>query len=369
MSRFTRISAAIAGLAIVATAGAVGAVAAPSASPSPAATTAALPKLPTAPVVRIGFFANVTHAPALVAQQLGLFTQSLAKEGTKAEFVLFNAGPAAIEAMKGGAIDVSYIGPNPSVAGYTSTNGQLLNVVSGAASAGAQFVVKPTIKTVADLKGKKFASPQLGGTQDVALRSYLKDQGYAVNVAGGGDVTVIPTENAQTLTLFKRGDIDGAWLPEPWASRLVTEAGARVFLDEKSLWPAGQFVTTNIIASKSFLSKYPGTVRTILQDNNTAIRYIAKNVQASKDLVQQQIVKWTGKAIPDAAINRAWGNLSFTWDPLPGTLRKSANDAVAAGLLKLNPNSLNGIYDLRLLNSILKASKARTVIAGGLGQQ
>ncbi|MEY4136473.1 MAG: hypothetical protein RL205_601, partial [Actinomycetota bacterium] len=281
----------------------------------------------------------------------------------------FNAGPAAIEAMKGGAIDVSYIGPNPSVAGYTSTNGQLLNIVSGAASAGAQFVVKPTIKTVADLKGKKFASPQLGGTQDVALRSYLKDQGYAVNVAGGGDVTVVPTENAQTLTLFKRGDIDGAWLPEPWASRLVTEAGARVFLDERSLWPAGQFVTTNIIASKSFLSKYPGTVRTILQDNNTAIRYIAKNVQASKDLVQQQIVKWTGKAIPDAAINRAWGNLSFTWDPLPGTLRKSANDAVTAGLLKLNANSLNGIYDLRLLNSVLKASKARTVIAGGLGAQ
>ncbi len=372
MSRFTRIAAGITGLAIVATAGAAGAVAAPSASPSPKAstsTTLALPKLPTAPVVRIGFFANVTHAPALVAQQLGLFTQSLAKEGTKAEFVLFNAGPAAIEAMKGGAIDVSYIGPNPSVAGYTSTNGQLLNVVSGAASAGAQFVTKSTIKTVADLKGKKFASPQLGGTQDVALRSYLKDQGYAVNLAGGGDVTVIPTDNAQTLTLFKRGDIDGAWLPEPWASRLVTEAGARVFLDEKSLWPAGQFVTTNIIASKSFLAKYPGTVRTILQDNNTAIRYIASNVQSSKDLVQQQIVKWTGKAIPDAAINRAWGNLSFTWDPLAGTLRKSAQDAVTAGLLKLNPNSLNGIYDLRLLNSVLKASKARTVISGGLGLQ
>jgi NitT/TauT family transport system substrate-binding protein len=369
MSRFTRIAAGLAGLAIVATAGATGAVAAPSASPSPAATTAALPKLPTAPVVRIGFFANVTHAPALVAQQLRLFDDTLAKEGTKVEYVLFNAGPAAIEAMKGGAIDVSYIGPNPSVAGYTSTQGQLLNIVSGSSSAGAQFVVKPTIKTVADLKGKKFASPQLGGTQDVALRAYLKDQGINTNIAGGGDATIIPTDNAQTLTLFKRGDIDGAWLPEPWASRLVTEAGARVFVDERALWPSGQFVTTNIIASKSFLSKYPGTVRTILQDNNTAIRYIAKNVQGSKDLVQQQILKWTGKAIPDAAINRAWGNLNFTWDPLPLTLKKSADDAVSAGLLKLNPTSLTGIYDLRLLNSVLKASKARTVTAAGLGAQ
>jgi len=366
MSRITRISGAIAAAAVAVAALAGGATAAPGASPSPAAASA-LPKLPTAPVVRIGFFANVTHAPALVAQQLGLFEQNLKREGTTAQYVLFNAGPAAIEALKGGAIDVAYIGPNPSVAGYTSTNSQLLNIVSGAASGGAQFVVKPSIKTVADLRGKKFASPQLGGTQDVALRSYLKDNGINTNVAGGGDATVVPTDNAQTLTLFKRGDIDGAWLPEPWASRLVTEAGARVFLDERTQWVKGNFVTTNIIAGKSFLAKYPGTVRSVLQANNTAIRYIAGNSGKAKDAVQAQIQKWTGKALPDATINRAWTNVNFTWDPLPLTLVKSANDAVTAGLLKLQPNALKGIYDLRLLNSILKASKARTVSAVGFG--
>ena len=223
---------------------------------------------------------------------------------------------------------------------------------------------------MSDLRGKKIATPQLGNTQDVALRSWLKDQGFQTSVAGGGDVTVIPTENAQTLTLFKRGDIDGAWLPEPWASRLVLEAGAKVFLDEKSLWgPTGQFVTTQIIANQRFLNQYPGTVRSVLQANNTAIRYIAANVLRSKDIVQEQITKWTGKPLPDSVINRSWGNLRFTWDPLPLTLKKSADDAVAAGLLQLRPNGLNGIYDLRLLNSVLTASKARTVTAAGLGLQ
>ena len=283
--------------------------------------------------------------------------------------VAFNAGPAVIEAMKGGAIDVSYIGPNPSVAGYTSTNGDLLRVVSGATSGGAQLVVRNGINSVADLRGKKLATPQLGNTQDVALRAYLKDNGLVTTTAGGGDVTIIPTENAQSLTLFKRGDIDGAWLPEPWASRLVLEAGAKVLVDEKSLWPGGQFVTTNIIASKPFLDKYPGTVRSILQANNSAIKYIAGNIVPAKDIVQEQIKKWTGKPLPDSVITRSWGNLRFTWDPLPATLKKSADDAVTAGLLQLKPNGLNGIYDLRLLNTVLTAAKARPVTAGGLGLQ
>ncbi len=288
----------------------------PSPTPTPTASTSTLPKLATAPKVRIGFFANLTHAPALVAQQLRLFEQNLNREGTQVEYVLFNAGPAVIEAMKGGAIDVACIVPNPSITGYNSTNGTLLKVVSGATSGGAYLVVKPGINTVADLRGKKIATPQLGNTQDVALRSWLKTQGLQTTVSGGGDVTVIPTENAQSLTLFKRGDIDGAWVPEPWASRLVLEAGAKVLLDERTLWPpGGQYVTTQIIASQPFLNQYPGTVRSVLQANNTAIRYIATNVLKSKDIVQEQITKWTGKPLPDAVINRSWGNVRFHLGP------------------------------------------------------
>ena len=340
----------------------------PAATPTPSASSG-LPKLATAPVVRIGFFANVTHAPALVAAQLGLFEKALAKEGTKVEYTVFNAGPAEIEAMKGGAIDIGYIGPNPSVSGYTSTDGTLLRVVAGATSGGAQLVVRPGINSIADLKGKKIASPQLGNTQDVALRSYLKDKGLSTTTAGGGDVTIVPTDNATTLTLFKKGDLDGGWLPEPWASRLVLDAGAKVLVDEKDLWPGGQFVTTDIIASQNFLKQYPGTVRTVLQANNSAIKWIAKNILPAKDAVQEQITKWTGKPLADNVITRSWGNLRFTWDPLPATLKKSADDAVNAGLLTLKPGALNGIYDLRLLNSVLKAAKAKQLSAGGLGQQ
>ncbi len=371
-----RVLTALAALAVLGASclGATGAGAAPlpAGAVSAAASAAvpyALPKLPTAPVVRIGFFANLTHAPALVAQQLRLFEAFLGKDGTKVEYVLFNAGPAAIEAMKGGAIDVAYIGPNPAVTGFNSTNGALLRVVSGATSGGAQLVVKSSIRKVSDLKGKKIATPQLGNTQDVALRSWLKENGLSSTTTGSGDVGVIPTENATTLSLFKAGQIDGAWVPEPWASRLVIEAGARVFLDEKTLWPGGRFVTTNIIAAQSFLAKYPGTVRSVLQANDSAIAYIAKNETKAKALVQKQLNTWTGKPLAPGVIERSWDNLRFTWDPLPLTLKKSADDAVSVGLLTLGPNKLTGIYDLRLLNQVLKAADAAPVSTAGLGPQ
>jgi NitT/TauT family transport system substrate-binding protein len=371
-SRLTR-RAALVGLVgsavLAATAGLGASAHAATPSPTPAPTAAALPKLATAPVVRIGFFANVTHAPALVAQQLRLFDTFLGKDGTQVQYVLFNAGPAAIEAMKGGAIDMAYVGPNPTVSGYTSTGGTLLRVVSGVTSGGAQLVVKPSINAPADLKGKTLATPQLGNTQDVALRSWLKAHGLKTSTTGTADVTITPTDNATTLALFKKGSIDGAWLPEPWASRMVIEGGAKVLVDEKDLWPNGQFVTTNLVASQQFLNQYPGTVRAVIQANNSAIKYIAANVDKSKAVVQQQITQWTGKPLPDAVITRSWGNLRFTWDPLPATLAKSADDAVSAGLLTLGTNKLQGIYDLRLLNQVLKVAKAKPVSAGGLGRQ
>lgn len=328
---------------------------------------APLPKLATAAKVRIGFFANLTHAPALIAQEQQLLQGRLAREGTKVEFVLFNAGPAVIEAMKGGALDMAYIGPTPAVTGFGTTRGTLLRVVAGAASGGAQLIVKPSITSPSQLKGKKIATPQLGNTQDVALRSWLKDKGFTTTVAGGGDVGVFPTANATTLSLFRRGDIDGAWVPEPWASRLVQEAGGRVLLDEKSLWPRGQFVTTNIISTQTFLSRYPGTVRSVLQANIEAVDYLNANPAKAKSLVQRQMSIWTGKPLPARVLDRAWGNLTFSWDPLPRTLKKNADDAVRVGLLAAGANNITGIYDLRLLNSLLSANGDRPIDAAGLG--
>ncbi len=318
--------------------------------------------------IRIGFFANVTHSPALVGQELGYFSKYFTKDKTEVEFIAFNAGPAAIEAMKAGAIDVTYIGPNPAINGFASTKGKLLKIIGGSTSGGAELVVKPSINSVDDLKGKKLATPQLGNTQDVALRSWLKSNGLNTSITGGGDVTVIPTENAQTLTLFQRGDIDGAWLPEPWSTRLVVEAGAKVLLDEKTLWPKGQFVTTHIISSADFLKKYPGTIRSLLNAHLDALSYISKNSAASQDAVQKQIEKWTGKRLPDSVMARAWKNLVFTADPISTSLEKSADDAVEAGLLTtLGSRGINGIYDLRIINSILKPKKQKLVSANGLG--
>ena len=318
--------------------------------------------------VRVGFFANVTHSPALVGQELGFFSKYLTKDNTTVEFVAFNAGPAAIEAMKAGAIDVAYIGANPAINGYSSTKGALLRIIAGSTSGGAELVVKPTINSFKDLVGKKVASPQLGNTQDVALRSWLKSNGISTTITGGGDVTVIPTENSQSLALFQRGDIDGAWLPEPWSTRLVLEAGAKVLVDEKSLWPKGQFVTTHIIANTAFLNKYPGTIKLIINAHLDSLNYITKSPVEAQDAVQKQIEKWTGKRLSDAVMTRAWKNLKFTYDPIASSLEKSADDAVEVGVLTtLGSRGINGIYDVRILNSILKTQKLKSVSVRGLG--
>lgn len=323
-----------------------------------------------APTIRIGYFANVTHAPALVAKDKALFEKAFAKSKTKVEWITFNAGPSAIEAFKGGAIDVSYIGPNPTIAGYASTKGSLIRIIAGSTANGAQLIVKPTINTVADLAGKKIASPQLGNTQDVALRAWLASKNYKTSISGAGDVTVIPTENAQTFTLFQRGDIDGAWVPEPWASRLVLEASGKVFLDEKDIWPKKQFLTTQLIAQTSYLEKYPKTIETLLSGHIAAINLIKKNPAAAQESVQQQINAATGKRLADNVIARAWTNLQFTYDPLPSTLVKSAEDAVDAGLLtNLGSRGLVGIYDLRILNKVLVASKLKKISTQGLGKE
>ena len=177
---------------------------------APESATAAAATSP-ATELKLGYFGNITHATALVGVQKGFIAKELGD--TKLSTQVFNAGPAAIEALNAGAVDATYIGPNPAINSFVKSKGESINIIAGAASGGAQLVVKPEITTAADLKGKTLASPQLGGTQDVALRAWLGKQGYKTNTDGGGDVAINPTENAQTLKLFQNGKLDGAWLP------------------------------------------------------------------------------------------------------------------------------------------------------------
>src|SRR5437899_3086070 len=214
--------------------------------------------------LRLGYFTNITHAPALVGLEKGIFADKLGPDVTLAPSV-FNAGPAAVEAIFSGAIDATYVGPNPAINAFAKSNGQAVRIISGATSGGAFLVVKPSINSAADLKGKKIAAPQLGNTQDVALRSWLKSKGLSTTTAGGGDVNVVDQDNAQSLDTFKQGKIDGAWVPEPWASRLVIDGGGKVLVDERDLWPAGKYVTTQLVVRTAFLQQHPDVVENLIK--------------------------------------------------------------------------------------------------------
>jgi sulfonate transport system substrate-binding protein len=306
--------------------------------------------------LRLGYFPNITHAPAIVGLEKGLFAKALSSNVT-VQASTFNAGPAAVEAIFAGALDATYVGPNPAINAFSKSNGSAVRIVAGAASGGASLVVKPSITSVADLKGKKVASPQLGNTQDVALRSWLKSQGLSTTTSGGGDVSVVPQDNAQTLDTFKSGQIDGAWVPEPWATRLVQEGGGKVLVDEKSLWPGGKFVTTVLLVRTAFMRKHPEVIAELVKGHVDAVNYIAAHPDDAQAIVNAGIKTVTSKALAPGVIAAAWNNLTFTVDPIASSLYKGADNAVALGLTsKVN---LTALFDLAALNKVLKdAGKA-----------
>jgi NitT/TauT family transport system substrate-binding protein len=313
--------------------------------------------------LRLGYFPNITHAPALVGVKDGTFKQELG-ELVKLETKTFNAGPAVIEALFAGEIDISYIGPNPAINGFVQSKGEALRIIGGSTSGGALLVVRPeaNITSPKDFANKRVATPQLGNTQDVALRAWLQENGLKANEQGG-NVSVIPTENATTLTLFQKGEIDGAWVPEPWATRLVQQAGGRVFLDEKTLWPESKFVTTHIIARTEYLEKNPDVVESFLRANIKVIEGINADPEKAKTSTNEAIKEITNAALPKEVIDAAWKNLEFTWDPVAGSLKTSAENAFALGFLGLKKPDLGKIYDLTILNRVLEAQQ-RSVVKG-----
>lgn len=308
--------------------------------------------------LRLGYFPNVTHAPAIVGVESGLFEDKLGKD-VKLELSNYNAGPAAVEALFADALDATYIGPNPSINAFAQSDGEAIRIISGAASGGAFLVVKPDIKKPKDLKGKTLATPQLGNTQDVALRSYLKQQGFETDTNGGGDVSIVPQDNAVTLSAFQAGDIDGAWVPQPWAERLISEGGGKVLVDERDLWPNRQYVTTQLIVRTDYLDEHPDVVQKLLEGQVAANDFIATNRSVAENLVASGIERATGKPIAPELVTATFDTVTFTNDPIASSLKKSAKAAKSIGLLE--PVSLKGIYDLKLLNKVLKKAGEPTV--------
>jgi NitT/TauT family transport system substrate-binding protein len=302
--------------------------------------------------LRLGYFPNVTHATAIVGVEQGIFADKLGS-GVTLTTQTFNAGGDVVEAIFNGGLDASYVGPNPAINAWAQSEGSAIKVVSGATSGGAFLVVGPDITSSDLLAGKTLASPQLGNTQDVALRAWLKEQGYATDLEGGGDVSVTPMANADILTAFSSGDLDGAWVPEPWATRMIEEGGGHVLVDERDLWPNGEFVTTHLIVATEFLDAHPDIVKHLLEGQVAANAFVNDNPDEAQQAVATAIGELTGSELDPAMLAAAWENLTFTYDPIPSSLAESAAHAEEVGLL--DPVDLEGIYDLTLLNAVLSA--------------
>jgi len=311
-------------------------------------------------IIRVGYFPNITHSQAIIGLARGDFAEALGPE-TTIETTIFNAGPSVIEALYAGRLDLAYIGPNPAITGFVRSNGEALRIVAGATSGGAALVVRPDagITTLEEMDGHRIATPQLGNTQDVALRNCLAELGLSP-LEEGGSVQIIPTANPQILDLFRQGEIDGAWVPEPWASRLVVEGGGVVLLDERTIWPDGDFVTAHIIVSTPFLMERPGIVRRWLEAHVEVTIWENQYPEEAAALLNDEIERLTGKALPGQVLTMALSNMRSTWDPVASSLYESARAAWQTGFLDDEPD-LEGIYDLSILNEVLSDKGLDTV--------
>lgn len=314
--------------------------------------------------VKVGYFPNLTHGTALVGLQKGILQKEL--NGTQITPSAFNAGPSEIEALTSKSIDIGFIGPSPAINGYTKSASKGLRIISGAASGGVKLVVNPNkIKNVDDVKGKTIATPQLGNTQDVAFLNWISEQGWNVDAQSGkGDVSVVRTDNKIMPDAYKSDSVDGAWVPEPTASKLVAE-GAKVLLDEKDLWPDKQFVITNIVVSQDFLEKHPQVVEAFLRGTVKTNEWIAAHSEEAKAAANARLEQESGKALPAEILDPAWKSIEFTDDPLAASLDTEAQHAVKAGLL--DKPDLDGIYDLEPLNKALWEEGRPGVEDSGLG--
>jgi NitT/TauT family transport system substrate-binding protein len=293
--------------------------------------------------VRLGYFGNVTHAQAVLGTATGDFAAAVApvKFSTK----VFNAGPSLIEALLTGNIDIGYVGPGPALSAWEKSHGQGIRVIAGAAANGVLIVARKgaNISALSDLAGKKIATPQQGNTQDIAARHYL------TAVLKQADTNnVIPVANAEQAGLMQRGEIDAAWAPEPWGSRLIAEAGAVKVAEEKELWPNKKFVLTVVVATPDFIRKHPETVRKVLSVHTKWTSLLQQEPQKYETQLVDALFALSGKRLPPGVVDRALETVGFTNNPLPETFTTMGQWAFELGFAK-GPPKIDGLIDLSLL--------------------
>jgi len=306
---------------------------------------------PSASTLRLGFFPNVTHAQAIY----GIATHAF-QDAFGTEFSIqpraFNAGSTAIGALLSDQVDLVFVGPSPTLSGLAVAGPDVLRVIAGAASGGALFVVQPYLSLTRneDFAGKKFATPQAGNTQDIALKHFLLTKGHRT-LADGGDVDVINAANPGILSLFQRRQIDGAWVPEPWATRLVGEANGTVLVDERTLWPNGRFVTTHLVTTKRYLDGHQDILRTFLSEYVNVTLRLQRSNASDLSIVNDAIYNLTGWK--DETISAAaFTNFNVTYDPIATSLATYLAWAQDLGFVPVGTGA-SSLYDLTLLNQIL----------------
>jgi NitT/TauT family transport system substrate-binding protein len=305
-------------------------------------------------VLRLGFLTNITHAPALIGVAKGFFRKDLGA-GVTLKAVPFANGTEEATALLAGQLDAAYVGPNPAIKAWQTSHGALIRVISGAASGGAALVVRKGIISPGQLKGQKLATPALGGTQDVALRYWLRQHHLTTSQAGGGDVPVTPvTPNSAAVDEFASGQIAGGWEPAPYDIEME-QAGGHVLVNEASLWPKGQFVTTSLVVTQTFLTAHPAIVDGLLRGQIQANDYIHSDPQGAQSAANTELGKLLGKGLDPSVVSASFREITFTDDPVASSLTTDAQHAVSVGLL--DPvTDLSALYDLGPLNKLLAAA-------------
>lgn len=302
--------------------------------------------------VRVAFFPNLGHSIAIVGTEKGIFAEKLGNQ-TVIETRLFDSGPQVIESIFANEIDLAYVGPGPAINGFLKSDGKALKILAGAASGGVSLVIHPNskIESVADFPGKRIAAPQIGNTQDISLRNYLF-QNNLKPAEKGGSIYVINVLNPDIFTLFSKGELDAAWVPEPWATRLVQQLGGIRLFQEKDLWPDQKFSSTVLIVRSEFLEKHPDIVQKWVEAHVQTSDWINEHPAETKLIFNDFLKKKTGKTFPSEILNEAFSNLQITSDPIESSINTFAERANSLGYLGREGYSLEGIFYTEPLNFI-----------------
>ncbi len=294
--------------------------------------------------VRVAFFPTVSHLIPIVGIEKGFFSDELGNE-VVIEPKIFDSGPQVIEAMFSKSIDVAYVGPGPVINGFLKSDKHDVRILAGAASGGASFVIhkNSNINSANDLSGKKIAVPQIGNSQDISLRNYLSQNGL-IPAEKGGSVVVLNLENPDIYTLFVKGDIDGAWVPEPWATRLVNELEGKRLFYEEDLWPEKQFASALLISRTTYIEENPIIIQKWIDANNKTAIWIKKNPEDLELIFNNFMKNELGKSLPEDILRQSLGNIEITSDPIEKSIFIFAERANSLGYLGRNGYDLSGIF-------------------------